>query len=76
MFDVVIVEDEDIIRQGLIYTIDWASMGCRIAGSARDGAEGIQVIRAVRPDIVITDIKMPKKKRYCNDCRMPRRLCI
>lgn len=61
MFDVVIVEDEDIIRQGLIYTIDWASMGCRIAGSARDGAEGIQVIRAVRPDIVITDIKMPKK---------------
>jgi len=58
MLNVVIAEDEDIIRQGLVHVIDWNSMDCRVAGAARDGEEGFQLICALRPDIVITDIKM------------------
>ncbi|MGP1459573.1 MAG: response regulator transcription factor [Treponema sp.] len=70
MLNVVIVEDEDIIRQGLIHVIDWASMGCAVAGSAHNGEEGEKIINALRPDIVLTDIKMPKKSgiQMVEDC--------
>lgn len=60
MLKVIIVEDEDIIRKGLVYTIDWLSMGCVIVAEAANGQEGLEKIIEYKPDIVITDIKMPK----------------
>lgn len=60
MLKVVIVEDEDIIRMGLVQTIDWQSMGAVIVGEAADGIEGLEVIGEQRPDAVLTDIKMPR----------------
>lgn len=60
MLKVLIAEDEDIIRKGLAYTIDWLSMGFVIAGEASNGEEGIERIRELKPDVVIADIMMPK----------------
>ena len=60
MLKVLIVEDEDMIRKGLIHTLDWTSMGCIIVGEARNGQEGLEKIQELRPDIVFTDIIMPK----------------
>lgn len=60
MIKILIVEDEDIIRKGLIYTIDWMSMDCIVVAEAADGEEGLEKIIEYEPDIVITDIKMPK----------------
>lgn len=57
---IVIVEDEEIIRMGLAETVDWRSMGAQVAGEAADGLEGLDVVAAVRPDVVLTDIKMPR----------------
>jgi len=59
MLKVLIVEDEDIIRKGLVLTIDWLSMGCVVAGAADNGADGLKLIEEHKPDLVITDIKMP-----------------
>lgn len=59
MFRVLIVEDEDIIRKGLAYTMDWISMDCIIAGEAANGKEGIEKILEIKPDIVLADIMMP-----------------
>lgn len=59
MLKVLIIEDEDIIRKGLIHTIDWLSMGCIVAGDADNGADGLRLIEEHKPDLVITDIKMP-----------------
>ena len=59
MLRVLIVEDEDIIRKGIAYTMDWISMGCVIAGEAADGKEGIEKILEIKPDIVLADIMMP-----------------
>ncbi|MCX7695201.1 MAG: response regulator [Caloramator sp.] len=59
MFKVVIIEDEEIIRNGLILTIDWLSMDCTVVGTAENGLEGLNLIKEQKPDIVITDIKMP-----------------
>jgi two-component system response regulator YesN len=60
MLKIMIVEDEDFIRKGLVYTIDWLSMDCVVVADAADGQEGLQKIIEFQPDIVITDIKMPK----------------
>ena len=44
MYRVLIVEDEDIIRKGIAYTMDWMSMDCVIAGEAANGKEGVEKI--------------------------------
>lgn len=54
-----IVEDEEMIRRGMEVTIDWISMGCTVVGTARDGLEGLALIQSLKPDIVLTDIRMP-----------------
>jgi len=59
MIRVVVVEDEEIIRKGLIFTVDWASLDCIIVGEAENGKEGIKKILETKPDLVISDIKMP-----------------
>lgn len=59
MIKVLIVEDENLIRKGLINTIDWLSLNCIIAGEASNGKEGLKTIIEIKPDLVITDIKMP-----------------
>lgn len=59
MLRVLIAEDEDIIRKGLIYTVDWLSMDCVIVGEAANGAEGVEKIQECHPDVVIADICMP-----------------
>lgn len=59
MIKVLIIEDENLIRKGLINTIDWLSMECIIAGEASNGKEGLKTIIEIKPDLVITDIKMP-----------------
>lgn len=59
MYKVLLVEDEEVIRKGLIYMVDWAGLGCEIIGEAGNGAKGAEMIRRLQPDIVITDLKMP-----------------
>ncbi len=57
---ILIVEDEEIIRQGLVCTIDWLSMDCVVVGDAPDGKAGLELLRRERPDILLTDIRMPR----------------
>lgn len=59
MYKVLIVEDEDIIRKGIAYTMDWMDMQCTIVGEAANGQEGLEKIEALNPDIVLVDIMMP-----------------
>lgn len=61
MYKVLIVEDEDIIRKGLIYMVDWLKVDCIVVGEASNGIEGIEMIKKHEPDIVIADIRMPFK---------------
>lgn len=59
MIRVMIAEDEDIIRKGLIYTVNWADMGCVVVAEAANGQEGLERILEYKPDVVIADICMP-----------------
>lgn len=56
---VCILEDEPIIRRGLIRSIPWDTLECRIVGEASDGVEGLRLIEKEKPDIIILDINMP-----------------
>lgn len=60
MYRVLLVEDEDIIRNGLVHSIDWAGHGFEVVASAEDGDEAWEKYLALRPDVIITDIKMPQ----------------
>jgi two-component system response regulator YesN len=59
MLRILIVEDEDIIRKGLVYTTDWLSMDCVVIAEAANGKEGYEKILELKPDVVIADICMP-----------------
>ena len=59
MYKLMIGEDEEPIRRGLVYTIPWKKMDCCVVGEARNGMEGAQLIREKHPDIVLVDINMP-----------------
>ena len=53
-------EDEELVRKGSGLTVDWAGAGCAVVGEAANGEEGLEVIRRYRPDLIVTDIRMPK----------------
>ena len=60
MYTVVIIDDEPLIVEGLSKMMAWEKWNCQVAGTACDGKEGMELIREKEPDIVITDINMPK----------------
>lgn len=59
MFRVVVIEDELTVRRGLILTTSWSDYNCEVIGEAKNGKQGVEMILELKPDIVITDIKMP-----------------
>jgi YesN/AraC family two-component response regulator len=59
MYRVVLVDDEHVILNGLARAVPWESMNCRVIGTASNGEEGLRLIREQRPDILMTDIRMP-----------------
>lgn len=59
MHKVLIVEDEDIMRKGLMFMPKWQEVDCIVVGEAVNGQDGLEKIRRLQPDIVIVDINMP-----------------
>ena len=59
MIKVFLVEDEVIIRESVKNSIDWEKEGYEFAGEASDGELALPLILEEKPDIVITDIRMP-----------------
>ncbi len=55
---VIVAEDERLIRQGIISSINWEGMGAAVAGQAKNGVQALKLIREEEPHILITDIKM------------------
>ena len=60
MYRALIVDDEDIIKIGLKTIIDWEQLGFEIVGTAEDGLEAIKKVEELSPDLIITDIIMPR----------------
>ncbi|WP_062320468.1 response regulator [Halolactibacillus sp. JCM 19043] len=58
---VVLVDDEALTIQLLTHLINWQSLDLTLVGTASNGVEALEVMEETKPDIVITDINMPKQ---------------
>lgn len=59
MYKLLIVDDDEIMRRGLQRNIRWADYGFELTPAASDGVEGLEIVDQYKPDIVLSDIRMP-----------------
>lgn len=59
MLRVIIADDEPKVNLLLQKIVNWESLGFEIAGTAQDGISALELVRKERPDLLMTDIRMP-----------------
>ena len=59
MLKVLVVEDEEMIRKGIVLAVDWAALDCVVVGEAADGLQALKAVERYDPSLIITDLKMP-----------------
>lgn len=59
MRNVIIADDEMKVCQLILKLADWDDLGLHVAGIANDGLSALELVEKHRPDILITDIRMP-----------------
>ncbi|NLP35581.1 MAG: response regulator [Clostridiales bacterium] len=58
-YTVILVDDEEEVRQAIIRKLDWEAIGFEVIGYADNGEDALEVAERLRPDVIMTDIKMP-----------------
>ncbi|MDO4294888.1 MAG: response regulator [bacterium] len=58
-YRIMLVDDEEEVRKGIIRKIDWESLGFQVVGDAENGEEALEKIEQLEPEVVMTDIRMP-----------------
>lgn len=56
----VVIDDIKTVVNGIVHNLNWPEHGIEIVGTANDGESGLQLLQDTRPDIIVTDIRMPK----------------
>jgi DNA-binding NarL/FixJ family response regulator len=57
---ILLVDDHEVVREGIRTLISRSKQDWKICGEARDGVEAIEAAKNLRPDVIILDITMPK----------------
>lgn len=60
MLKVLIVDDEALVRRGIMLGVDWSARDCVVVGEAANGEEGIAAVERYKPNLIITDVRMPR----------------
>jgi two-component system response regulator YesN len=58
-YKLILVDDEEEVRQGVLRKIQWDEYGFQVIGEAENGKEALEIAEKVIPDVILTDIKMP-----------------
>ncbi|MCR8645548.1 response regulator [Paenibacillus sp. N1-5-1-14] len=59
MYRLMIVDDEDEVREGIIQKTDWQACGFELVGDFTNGRDALDAVADLQPDVIITDICMP-----------------
>jgi len=59
MYKLLLVDDEEEVRKGILNKIEWNKWGFEVVGEAENGKEALEMVEKNVPDVIITDIKMP-----------------
>ena len=59
LYRVLLVDDEEDIREGISRKMDWLGLGFSLVGEAANGQDALELAEGLRPDVILTDIKMP-----------------
>ncbi len=60
MVKVLVADDEEVVRRGIVLETDWKALGCVVVAEAEDGEEALLAVQKYHPQLIICDIKMPK----------------
>jgi two-component system response regulator YesN len=60
MYKVIVIDDEMLVRRGIVMETDWQVLNCVVVAEAGNGIEGLEAVRKYHPDLLICDIRMPK----------------
>lgn len=60
MYKLLVIEDEELVRKGIVSLIDYDKLGIEAVYEAGDGNAALDIIREKQPDIVLSDINMPR----------------
>ena len=60
MYKVIVIDDEMLVRRGIVMETDWQALNCVVVAEAGNGIEGLEAVRKYHPDLLICDIRMPK----------------
>ena len=69
-YKVLLVDDEEEVRNAIEQRINWEELGFEVIGKAQNGVKAMEIAEKLQPDVVITDIKMP----YMNGLELARNL--
>lgn len=72
LWKVLLADDEALIVKGLRRLINWEALGVEVVGEATDGEQALALMEQVRPDLVVSDIRMPKLSGLDIMARFPR----
>lgn len=59
MYTIIFADDEEELRQAIVKKVDWESIGFKLVAEAGNGAEALEQVEKLKPDVLLTDIQMP-----------------
>ena len=59
LYRIILVDDEEEVRQSIIRKINWTEAGFKVVGDAENGEDALEKVEALEPDLILTDIRMP-----------------
>lgn len=61
MYRVMVADDEPLMRKAMVSLTNWQELNCEVVYAAKNGQQVLEHLEDIKPDILVTDIKMPGK---------------